>query len=562
MGVELQALPLAEEVVATVTTSSVSAAGGKATQIVRNRTARKALRSGVLWGCIFGVYVASQALAYSSTYKTTAARAALAKSFTSSGGLSAVVGPAHDLGTVAGYTAWKSLGILGVLGAVWALLLSTKLLRGEEDAGRWELLLAGQTTRRSAAVQAFSGLGGGLVALITITAAASVVIGHTSHVHFSITSSIFFALSVSSGAVIFMAAGALASQLAASRRQAAAYCGGALGLFFALRMVADTSNSLSWMHWVTPLGWVEQLQPFTNPQPLVLVLIYGFTAVLVVAAIVLAGARDLGSSVLPDRSTAPAHMALLGGPVGLTLRLVRPTVLGWLAGVCAFALLLGSSAKVAAQSIKASPSVESAIDRLSGNGGLAKSYLGVSFLLITLLVAFIAAGQITSARQEEASGRVEHLLVRPVSRWRWMLVRLGIGAGVVACAGVLAGVFSWLGAAAQHTGLGFASMLDAGLNTVPAGVILLGIGALAWALAPRLASAAIYGVLAWSFLVELLAGIVNSNHWLLDTSIFHQLAPAPAEAPDWFTGAAMLGLGVLAAVAAAGAFSHRDLAGE
>ena len=36
---------------------------------------------------------------------------------------------------------------LMVLGAVWGLLTSTRLLRGEEDAGRWELLLAGQTTR-------------------------------------------------------------------------------------------------------------------------------------------------------------------------------------------------------------------------------------------------------------------------------------------------------------------------------------------------------------------------------------------------------------------------------
>ena len=99
---------------------------------------------------VFGIYVASQALAYASTYRTQAERDALSKSFTSSGGLNALVGPAHQLNTVAGYTAWKSVGILSVLGAVWALLLVTKLMRGEEDAGRWELLLAGQTTRGAA----------------------------------------------------------------------------------------------------------------------------------------------------------------------------------------------------------------------------------------------------------------------------------------------------------------------------------------------------------------------------------------------------------------------------
>jgi ABC-2 type transport system permease protein len=551
-----------DDLTAPTETVGSSAAGGNPARVVRRRTTRKALRSGVLWGSVYAAYVASQALAYASTYKTAAARAALSKSFTSSGGLNAVVGPAHDLGTVDGYTAWKSLGILSVLGAVWALLLSTKLMRGEEDAGRWELLLAGQTTRRSAAAQALSGLGAGLLALLTITAVGTVLIGHTPKVHFTASAALFFALSVTAGAAVFMAAGALASQLAASRRQAAAYCGGALGLFFALRMVADASSSLTWLHWLTPLGWVEQLQPFTNPRPQVLALIYALTAVLAAGAVTLAGRRDLGASVLPDRSSATAHTFLLGGSVGLTLRLIRPTVLGWLAGVCAFGLVLGSSAKVAAQSLKASPSVEAALNRLSGGGGLAKAYLGASFLLITLLVTLIAAGQITSARHEEATGRVEHLLVRRLSRARWMLGRLGVAAGVVTLAGVLGGVFTWLGAAAQHTGLSFTNILGAGLNTVPAGICLLGIGAFVWAVVPRLATAGVYAVLGWSFLVELLGGIVNSSHWLLDTSILHQLAPAPATSPDWVSSAAMLGLGVAASLVSAYVFSRRDLAGE
>jgi polyether ionophore transport system permease protein len=550
------------EITLPTVSSGLSAVNGNPARIVCRRTARKALHSGVLWGCVFAAYVASQALAYASTYKTAAARQALSKSFTTSGGLNAVVGPAHDLGTVTGYTAWKSLGILSVLGAVWALLLSTKLMRGEEDAGRWELLLAGQTTRRRAAAQALSGLGIGLFALIILTAIGTVIIGHTSRVHFTTSAGIFFAMSVTSGAAMFMAAGALASQLAASRRQAAACCGGALGLFFALRMVADASSSLSWLHWLTPLGWVEQLQPFTNPQPLVLVLIYALAGVLAAGAIALAGRRDLGSSLLPDRSSATASTTLLGGPIGLTMRLIRPTVIGWLAGVCAFGLLLGSSAKVASQSLKSSPSVEAALNRLSGGSGLAKTYLGVSFLLITLLVVLIAAGQITSARHEESSGRVEHILVRPVSRASWMLGRLAVAAGVVMLAGLLGGVFSWLGAAAQHTGLSFTNMLGAGLNTVPAGICLLGIGALVWAVFPRLASAGVYAVLAWSFLVELLGGIVNSSHWLLDTSILHQLAPAPATAPDWGSNGALLAFGLVASLVAAIIFNRRDLAGE
>ena len=66
---------------------------------------------------------------------------------------------------------------------------------------------------------------------------------------------------------MFLAVGALAGQLAATRRQAAAYAGAALGVSYALRLVADSGIGLEWLRWATPLGWVEELQPLTSPAP-------------------------------------------------------------------------------------------------------------------------------------------------------------------------------------------------------------------------------------------------------------------------------------------------------
>ncbi len=387
-------------------------------------------------------------------------------------------------------------------------------------------------------------------------------IGHTPRVHYTASAATFFALSVCSGPALFLAIGVVTSQLAASRRQAAAYAAGALGVCFALRMAADSSSALSWLRWSSALGWVDQLQPFTSPQPVALALIFGLAAVLASLGIYFAGARDLGASTLPDHASSKPHMVLLFGPVGLTVRLIRPTVLGWLAGICAFGLLLGSVAKQAAKSLEASPSVQSALSRLGGRGGEIKAYLGVSFLIIALLVVLIAAGQITAMRREESGGLIEHLLVRPVSRPRWMAVRLGVAAFAIALGGSLSGVFAWLGVTSQGVTVSFPSLLGAGLNTVPPALCLLGIGALAWGAIPRLSSVAVYSVLAWSFLVELLAGVVNSNHWLLDTSIFNQLRPSPAVAPDWISGGVMIAVGVLLAMLGALAFVHRDLTPE
>src|ERR1035437_6290832 len=125
--------------------------------VIARVTARKSVRAGVGWGVVFGLYVATQSLAYATSYKTMASRRLLVQQFGNNVGVSALVGPAKQIGTVPGYTAWKCLTVLAIIAAVWGLLTSTKLTRGEEDAGHWELLLAGQVTRRSDARQALIG---------------------------------------------------------------------------------------------------------------------------------------------------------------------------------------------------------------------------------------------------------------------------------------------------------------------------------------------------------------------------------------------------------------------
>ena len=122
-----------------------------------------------------------------------------------------------------------------------------------------------------------------------------------------------------------------------------------------------------------------------------------------------------------------------------------------------------------------------------------------------------------------------------MSRTSWFAGRLGLSA--FSCsAGMLAGIGAWVGAASQHGGVRFGSLLTAGLNVVPPGLFLLGLGALVLGAWPRRTSAVVYGYLAWSFLVEFIGGVVHASHWLLDTSVFFHMVPAPATSPDWSSG--------------------------
>lgn len=535
-------------------------ADGSPCNVVAALSARKAERSGVLWGYIFGIAIASTQISYTRIYKTATQRGALAATYGANKAMSALFGPAPQLQTVRGFTVFKISMVLMILGAVWGLLTSTRLLRGEEESGRWDLLLSGQTTRRGATGQAIAGLGAGVVVLWALTAIITVLSGLTSSVKIPAGSSLYFSLAMVATAVMFLAVGAVTSQLASTRRQAASFGAVFLGVSYALRLIADAGVGLHGLIWASPLGWVEELQPFTSPQPLALLPIVAFTAALVAVAVHLAGRRDVGESIVPDRAHSVAHLGLLFGPTGLAIRLMRATVIGWWVAIAISALLYGVIAKSAGATI--SGSVKEVFSKLGATGTGADAVLGLCFLIEAVLIAFVAAGQITSARTEESSGRVDHLLTSPLTRPSWLGGRLLVALAVLVLSGVGAGVFAWIGATTQHAGLSLTMLLDAGVNIVPPAVAVLGVGVLAFGIRPRWTSVVVYGVLGWSLLLVIVGGIGAINHWVLDTSVFHHMASAPAVRPNWDANGIMTAVGLATAVVGVLAFGRRDLQGE
>ena len=257
----------------------------------------------------------------------------------------------------------------------------------------------------------------GAFVLWALTSLITVLSGLDSKVDIPAGPGLYFALAMAATAVMFLAVGALTSQLGATRRQAATYAAVFLGLSYAVRMVADAGVGWHGLIWASPLGWVEELQPLTAPQPLALLPIIAFTLVLAFIAVCLAGSRDVGASIVADRATGTPRLRLLSGPTGLAMRMVRPTVIGWWVAIAVSGFLYGLIAKSASATISES-SVQTVFSRVGAPGTGAEAVLGVGFLILAVLVAFAGAGQLTAARSEESEGRLDHFLVRPVSRLR------------------------------------------------------------------------------------------------------------------------------------------------
>lgn len=192
-------------------------------------------------------------------------------------------------------------------------------------------------------------------------------------------------------------------------------------------------------------------------------------------------------------------------------------------------------------------------------GTIAQSFLGVCILIVAVLAGFMTAGQATAARTEEAGGRTDNIAIEPVSRTAWLGGRVVIAVAVLVLAGLLAGVFAWLGVEAEGGGVSFATLLDAGLNVVPAAICLLGIGILAMGAWPRKTSYVVHGYLGWSLLIEMVGGFGSGSRWLRSASLYHQMASAPAVDPNRAVNGVMIGIGAVAALSGVASFRRRDL---
>ena len=526
--------------------------------------ARHTLKVGAAWGAVFGLYVYTTVTGFNSLGPTAAQRDRVLTSLASNTGLKALFGSTHRITTRAGFADWRVIGVASIVGAIWGLLLATKTVRGEEVAGRWEPFLAGQTTARRAAGNALAGLGAGIGAMYGVTALFTAAVGTRPSVGISPAHSLWLAAAVVAGAAEFAAIGALASELMPTRARAASLAAAVFGVAFMLRALGDSASSAHWLVTLSPLGWVEQVRPLSDVQPLWLLPIAGLIALCAVATVYLAQ-RDLGASVLADKDTAPPRTALLGSPVALAFRLSRASIAGWLAAVAVASWLYGTLARSAGKAFASS----SMLRRFSGTLTTAamkhvqltgaRLYAGVVFLvLMTLIMAYVASA-VSRVREDEAEGYLDNLVVRSVSRERWLSGRTALIVAVLLLAGLLGGTGFWVGAASQHAGLTFHELLLAGLNATAPAVALLGIGVGALGFVPRLTPVVCWGILGWAFLLDMLGSAIKLNHWLMDTSLLQHMALAPAVNPDWRIAGTYLAIGVVAAALGAWRFARRDL---
>ena len=496
-------------------------------------------------------------------------------------GLVALLSAQPALLLVRGAPAGTSLGavmfvstfaFLAVMVGFMMTFFAVRHSRGDEDAGRAELVRGTAVGRWAPLVSTL--LAGAIELLVVcgVTFAASVALG------LPVLGSLLLAAALAGVGVTAMLVGLLAGQVFPTSRAANGAASIVVGAWFFVRGIGDALGEPSadltrvvsaWPSWASPIGWGALAHPFTDepwsPDGTPLLLFIAAAVVLGGIVIALEGRRELGRSLLPERPGRARGSAWLGwhpagSPVGLTARLLLGGGIAWTVVGIVLGVMAGRVVPLIATDLDDNPTLRALIEQLGAEGGGDTEATFITAIAGILgVIASAGAMQAVLRLRHEEQAHGELVLATPVRRSGWLGSHLLLGAVI--------GVAT-LAAFTVVTGASLATSADARWDQVvgiavthlPLVAIYLAVGAALVAFLPSTVAWLGWVLLIGLMLVGEFAPLFGEAwEWIENLSPFHWVANPLAAQPDW-TGSWWL-LGIAAALLAASAlrFRRRDV---
>ena len=509
-----------------------------------------------LWVILLGIVPAGYISSFVSLFPTDADRVEYARVSAGNAGFVALYGPleGHSLGEL---VAWRA-GFLPVMIGLCALLTVIRHTRTDEEQGRTELIGAAAVGRHAQLAAALiTTCAAGLV-LGVITATAMVAEG------LPVDGSVWFGTQFVLSTWVFAAVASVAAQLTSSARSARSIAVGVLGAAYVLRLAGDISDlgsrALSWLSWLSPIGWVQHIFPYGGNAWWPAVLTLFFAAAATGLGVVLLGRRDFGDGLLPARLGPATAAPRLRSPLALAWRLHRGLLAGWIVAFAALGLVFGAVGNSVVDLARSSSGLDEIFARMGGGTVLVDTYFASIAGLIGVIAACYAVQATLRLRDEESTGRAEVLLGTPVSRLAWAGSHLTfslLGPAVILAAEGLAAGLTY-GSIAKDVPGRLPAILGGTMAQLPAVWMLAAVAVLLFGVLPRLA-AVTWGALATCVLLMLVGTTLQFDQWVLDLSPFTHVPHLPGGHLGWTPLVVLTVVAVVVSAAGLAGFRRRDL---
>ena len=471
----------------------------------------------------------------------------------SSGALVAIYGRVQAPDAIGSIAIMKLSGFGSVVVALVSAMLAVRHTRGFEQSAQGELLSALPVGRlavlgsAAAMVATFSAL------LSVATTVAMVIAG------MEVQGSVAFGLAWGSVALSSGGVGLFLAQLVPTARGANGLCAAFAMVAFLLRAIGDVSGPpWSWLRWLSPIGWAQQVRPFAGEQWWVLALGTALGLGCFAIAARWTTRRDFGAALWAISNGNDDVAARIGGPMELAWKLHRVALAAWVGGFAVMGVFAGALA-TSVEGFMGSDQARDYMQRMGGQGAMTDAYLAIVLSLGAVVSSAFAIAVVGRMHGEELQGQAELLLSTPLSRLRWAGSHSGVALGGLSVLVLTIGVSTGLSHAivtrdwSQLTRITVSSAAQLPPAWAMACLAIAGFG-----LTRRFASMA-WWIFAWVILLSELGPLWELPRWIVQLSPFAHAPRLPGPLPSMTATVVLSVVSLLLVVVGSLGFSNRDV---
>ncbi len=443
------------------------------------------------WGCGLGLLMLAVLPAVNELVATPEARASLV----SLGASFSWMAEPIKLDTPGGYATWK-YGFTVLVMALWPILVASRTLRGEEERGALDPLLALPISRARVALEKVAAMWVALLGMGVLIGLLTYAGGLTVSPSIPLGDALLFAFNLVLACGVFGSLALFLAQFTLERRTAAGITGGLLFVAIIVDMIHRVVPGTDWLSRLSPVYYYnlsKPLVPSYGTDPVALLVLFALSVVFTAAAVALFVRRDIGGIIsLPGR--AGAHRAVaparalpvndwsLRGLYARSLAMIVAPTLWWTLGIAGFAAFMVVIVEQTSQQLQdlaaGTPMLQELLTNVGGKdaAGLNDTLMSFFFVLMPLLLMAYAVTQASRWASDEEDGLHELVLATPQPRLRVLLARFGALTTGTVFIGVLTLAATLLAALTGGLVLDANHVAAASLSMIPLGLLIAALG--------------------------------------------------------------------------------------
>ena len=456
-----------------------------------------------------------------------------------------------EVTTPTGFATWRILGFLPLLLGIWASMAGARLVRGAEERGALDIVLATPRTRARYLAEGTAAILTALLAIGAMIGIGGFVGQATAGVPLAPLAALLAGLNVALLALAFAMLALLLSQFTLRAGAAAGATVALLILAWVLDGTGRVASELAWLGKLSPFYLYTCSKPLIasyGTSPVALLALLALAALLGAAGAALFARRDLGGVAWSRGGAArtPSAASTLGAAAKLlslrgvgprALRADAPAVGWWLFGLGCYVAWVTGIVQATRENLRELLAESPAFQQILNGAGVAADagfLSGLLFSFLPLLLTFYALTQAGTWARDLDAGRLELVLSTPVPRWRVFLESWGATLVTLVAAPLAVWAVALVSFRVWGLQVEQGRLAAAFVGLLPLELVIAALVAL---LAGRLTSGAIAGivgaVIIVSFVAELLAPLLDLPGWVINLSLFHQYGNPVIDGPNW-----------------------------